>query len=76
MESSVETDSVIQNDDITFHTTTIFRGMFCKEWLIRFQDFMFPDYCFGSQQIVYPKQSSPKLGYVNRYLKNSLHTSK
>lgn len=62
-----------KGDDITFHTT-IFRGKFCKEWLIRFHYFMCPDYCCGSQQIVYPKHSSPKSGYVNRYLKNSLHT--
>jgi len=65
-----------KDDDITFHTTTIFRGKFCKEWLIRFHDFMCPDYCCGIQQIVYPKHSSPKSGYVNRYLKNSLQTSK
>jgi len=43
-------------------------------WLVH--DFMCPDYCSGSQQIVYPKHSSPKSDYVNRYPKNSLHTSK
>jgi len=37
---------------------------------------MCPNYYCGSQHTVYPKHSSPKLGYVNRYLKTSLHTSK